>query len=410
MGTANKVYVYQCDTCRRTVDLLNDGKHPDPVRCIITDKCRGRLSLTATRIGQPRLTPPVVGLDDRIKRGSVISEAVAQPTKVPVNLLTFGGVGGLTLAALTMTTDSLATTFTATNVAGETVTVEALPPTAFLPEDAVVTAIAFELTPEVLDFRHYMFTYTGSAATIEGQDSTPDRNLLRFNALSSKLRVYVNGIELPTTAYDRTVNDIITLTPTLVDSMLIIDVYVYKDVTLSFNEDAAVRLDFIALGATSSTDLAQRDTGSWGNVTEVELPDGSQRALLYCIDISGLDEHKSYGIARFDTTDADGNVQTLRASDLTLLFAEAPYAFSDKVTLKYLPCSTLVDDHAVLFFAVNEANGHSELSIEDSSVVKTFEPIKITGRVVAQLADPAAQETTPQRRHVAPKKYVLGPS
>src|SRR5271157_624535 len=100
MGSATLVYIYECDTCQRTLERLNDGRHSDPVNCCITEKCRGHLSLTGTRQGVPNLTPPVIGLTDWFPRGTTLSTTPLPPVIPPAIISTFGGGGGMTLAGI----------------------------------------------------------------------------------------------------------------------------------------------------------------------------------------------------------------------------------------------------------------------------------------------------------------------
>lgn len=408
MGSINNVYVYKCDTCLRTVERFSDGKHPDPVRCVITNKCRGLLSLVDKRTGKPRLTPPIVGLDDRIPRGTTPDQTAKAPTVPPAQIGSFVNGSGITLAGLQRSIGAM-TSFFVTDTSGDPFILEQRGATARNPISSVITAVLYEVTPSVLEYRHYMFSFHGSASVVLGQDDTPERNLLRFNS-SSSVRVYANGIELVNTVdYDRSVDDQITLTPMLIDSSIIIDIYVYKGIITEFDENTAVRLDFEALSITSAVGLASRGQCAWGNVTALKTADDVERLPLFAPSLAVLDTNKSYGIQRFEATSAvNGLTQTILASSLTFLLASPPYSFFDKRTNRYLS-GTAFTNNAVISFKPNEATGELEPTVDENYITQVFEPLVITSRTT-NVTNTASSETTQKKTLLPPRKYVIGPS
>ena len=56
----NRIYQYTCSVCKRNIEKLADPTRPDPVRCLITNKCTGILSLSRSRLGTRVKTTPTV--------------------------------------------------------------------------------------------------------------------------------------------------------------------------------------------------------------------------------------------------------------------------------------------------------------------------------------------------------------
>ena len=101
MSTLNKFIIYKCDTCQRQSEVLINGHRPDPVRCNITYKCRGKLQRVGESSAKKFLfTPPVAGLQDYIPRGTVATASPTFAVDPDISMATAGGSGMLTMALL----------------------------------------------------------------------------------------------------------------------------------------------------------------------------------------------------------------------------------------------------------------------------------------------------------------------
>src|SRR4051812_21628379 len=93
--------VYKCDTCKRETEIILDGRRPDPTRCNITLRCRGKLSRSGQHSVKKHLFTPIVsGLTDYVPRGAQVAAAQAVVEDAQVSLLTGRDAPGLTLLGL----------------------------------------------------------------------------------------------------------------------------------------------------------------------------------------------------------------------------------------------------------------------------------------------------------------------
>ena len=409
MSSISKINIYTCDTCKRSLERLADGRRPDPVYCIITDKCRGKMSLTSTRSGlQPKLTKHVGGLSDWVQRGSTPEQPATIIKPQYASISSFSGGGGLTVAAIRYKDVGSVRTFFANCTDGTKFTLETRTIANRMPISSSITAVLYELTPEVLVYRHYSYAFHSAAAVLEGQDDSAAQAALRFTA-ENVIKVYANGIELPAEAFDRTVDNKITLTPQIIDTNIIIDVFVYNDIRTAFDPANAINLEFKALNPSKAADLSVRNACGWGNVVDINDKHGAA-VLYFCTDIAALDTSKSYGVAYFNVTSAADVTKTIAPSELTILISSQPHAFNDKQLTRYLTGTSLFDN-GVLSLKQSETTGIYELSVTEDLITKVFVPISIGTKLTdAELTNPLAQEVTQQSQtNATPVAYILGP-
>ena len=256
MALNNRIYKYTCDTCNRSIERLADPTRPDPLRCVITDQCAGKLSLTGTRFGlRPVNTPTVIGLLDRVKRGTDrTATALAKPLD-KVSLASFSG-GGLTLALVKSKVVGVQRLFYINDIDNFERVLARVSTSLTQPAELSVTAVLFELTPSALEYKRYTYVRADSCVYVQGKDDSASRSLLTFDS-TSNVRVLVNGALLDSTLYTAT-SDTITFSPQLESPSLLIEVFVYKSLTQFFNEDQALRLTFSLLPTLDAT----RSTGA----------------------------------------------------------------------------------------------------------------------------------------------------
>ena len=306
MSTLNYFIIFQCDTCKRQMELQIDGSRIDPIRCIITYKCRGKLS----RVGQSAVktflvTPPVPGLEDYIPRGTVIS---APPVIAPVpniSLNTGGGAGMLSIGILKRIPSSPSVgshQFSVLAADGITpIIVDTEIDAIELPQNVSILLNIFPISPSVLESTTYTYLESGEVQVISGPDNSPSPIVLRFTA-QNNISVYSNGVELDPSEYIISVpNQSITLTPAIYESNNVINVVVYNNLTANAATSSVINLEFnvldpaINLPPPGVSDVAFLSTCSWGNCASVKIG-GVERYLMHCTDLSALSSNVSYGI------------------------------------------------------------------------------------------------------------------
>jgi len=355
MSTLNKYTIFQCDTCKRQTEIRLDGLRPDPLRCNITNKCRGKLARVGESLNKKFLfTPPVTGLQDFIPRGTVLPTITALTSDPLVALST--GMGMLTMAvltkrAITATThvftaqvmtqnavragnfiigvtytiasvgstiftaigapnNNVGTIFTATGAGTGTGTastytliVDSEPNTFPLAQNVKLFMNIFPISPSVLQSTTYTYVVSGAVTVIGGPDNSPSASTLRFSA-SNKISVYVNGVQADPSTYLISVSaQNITFTPSIYESNNVINVIVYNDLTANVTATSLIPLEFDVLDPTATTAQAGLTSpnallsgNAWGNYSAVSFPDGTTNYLLHCTDLSAVVKDSSYGV------------------------------------------------------------------------------------------------------------------
>lgn len=311
MSNLNKFIIFQCDTCKRLKELKINGTRIDPIRCIITNKCRGKL----TRVGESSikkflLTPPAPGLQDYIQRGTVISAPIitGNEQNIPLN----SGDGIISLAILTRTevTGAPPTGTHIFSVLGtDSVPIVVSVPLAdyqTLASNVKVLLNIFPISSAALQHTNYNYLKTGSVFSISGPDDSPNPSSLRFSE-SNKIKILINGIELSPTAYTISIpNQSVTFTPSIFESNNIIDIVVYNDLKANISPASIISLEFYILDPTKKipdpaanlqiADFSLLSSSSWGNYNSVNIPNIGTRFLMHCGDLSALVNDTSYGV------------------------------------------------------------------------------------------------------------------
>jgi hypothetical protein len=408
MSSINKIGIYECDTCKRTIEQLTDGRRPDPVYCVITNRCRGKLTLKNTRMGtQPKLVAPVLGLADWVKRGTVAEVQPETIVQAQASISSFGGLGGLVIAAMRERTAGYARTFFVRDIVGDERDVETVFTIEPLPKSTVINAYLYELTPAVLEYKQYTYNFSTSALTVEGQDDSPAQRMLRFST-SNTVKVLVNGVQLGVDEFDRTTDNRITLTPQINDANIVIDVFVYNDLSVGIDEANLIQIQFEALASNTVENTAIRNSTAWGDVKAIIDTQGTN-LLYYCSDITVLDTTKSYAVAYFEAATAMGASYRLDPAHVVVLLSSPPYAFNDKQLNRHLQGDKLINN--VLKFIQNETTGVFDLSVAEELIAKSFEPIQVGEKLnIAELTNPLASATTEQSNIPLPIAFILGPS
>ena len=368
MSSGNKVYKYRCNICQRDVEQVSDNRRPNLLRCVITDLCRGTLELISSRRGdRAKLTTPQADLVDRVPRGLTPTITPALPAPALVGLSTFTGANGLTIAGPKRAVVSSQAIYTLTDITGAEFELERRISSTLYPTSSQVNILAYELTAAVLQSSKYTFTFSNIAQVIEGVDNSKEQRLLRF-ASTDNITILANGVELTSADYDRSELDTIRLTPGIVASELTIEVYVYKDRSQLIDENKLIKLEFMPLSETNDAEVALRSGCAWGDVARLRTPDTYDRSLLFCTKLVGLEEQKTYAVARFEAISHTGEVRVIQPTEFWLLLSDAPHSFVDKRVDGAINGTALVEPQFSFTYDLSEATG-AQVPVADATVL-----------------------------------------
>lgn len=403
--------VYKCNVCSRETEIALDGRRPDPSRCNITQHCRGKLERVGQRSTREFLFTPIVpGLPDFIPRGTTIVAAPKLTVPNPITVQSASGAGIIALSAIRSKVVGSSRVFYVIDENSAQFTLETSSLGTTLPTSSIVRAVLFEISAELLTTTKYTYVVTGAVQVISGQDDSPESKSLRFTT-ANQISVYVNGVLIDPSGYDRSINDQITFTPAIYESNNVVEVFVYKDVTTAITSSKQVTLEFKSLVPTITADLALRKLDAWGNYGGATI-EGAERLTLFCTDLTLLDSNKSYGVAYFEAVSNTNQVRKIKTSEVFLLLAREPFAFRDKELYAYLRGTALVDDNAVMAYKESQASGQLFLTVDETAITQVFNPITPTKKLAAfpeVINSVAITGTALEGTENLNKKYIIGP-
>lgn len=409
MTNSAKYIVYKCNVCYRETELALDGRRPDPSRCNITLKCRGKLERIGARSGKEFLfTPLVPGLPDYIQRGTSIVAAPKLSVPNPITVYTAAGAGIIAIAGIRRTVVGANTEFSVIDENNNPFVVETFNSIRILPTSPI-RAVLFEISPELLSASRYIYSIVGPVSIVTGLDNSPDSKKLRFTE-ANEISVFVNGIEIDESEYDRSVDDQIIFTPTIIDSNNVVEVFVYNDITTTISTAKQVVLEFRTLIPTVLEDLDLRKLCCWGNYGGTMIGDEVERMTLFCTDLTGLNQDKSYGIAYFEITSTEEETRKILPSEIFFLLGKEPFAYRDKELYAYLEGNKLVNEQSILTYKISQLSGQLFLTVDASSITQVFNPIKLTKRITLLIRyEPPTTGTALEGTENLKPKYILGP-
>lgn len=405
---AAKYVIYRCDACVRLTQLALDGRRPDPVHCNITLNCRGSLRRVGERQTKEFLfTPPVVGLDDYRPRGNAVATAAEAITKSPVLISTTDDGGVITIAAMRSLNDGINQDFYAYDGDGNPFIVESLSPYAIMPDLSSIVAVLYEIPQVLLNSRSYTYQRQNSVPFIDGPDDSMSRLNLRFTA-DNAVTVFINGVELDPSMFDRSINDKVTFTPMISDLNNLIEIIVASPAESYITADSPniIRLNFRPLRVEHGNEVLQRRLNAWGDVTAARVDDG-ERFLLFCTEtVAKLLPLKYYKVAWFETTSIlTGETKRLAPESIYVLLGREPFTFEDKELYAYVPGNQLIDSQ---FFYTTS---NQELTIAQEAVSQVYNPITpLVYLSITSLTSSSGAETEINvGTEELARTYVIGP-
>jgi hypothetical protein len=407
MSSGTKVYKYRCNICMRITEKVSDNRRPDPLHCTITNQCLGFLEPKGSYKGnRAKFTQPASGLTDRVPRGSSRVNTLEPKVISQIGLTTFNGFNGLVIAAPRRAPTLTQAVYSINDSTNALFQLEARGLSTLAPALSAIIMLVYELTSSASALQHFTYTFNGVAQTVEGIDNSKEQRLLRFGP-TDIIKVAVNGVELAPSQYDRTLNDSIKLTPSIIASELIVEIIVYQDRSTLIDEAKLIRLRFTHLSTNVPAQLAIRQSSAWGDVGRLTTPDGSDRSLLFCADLSKLTELKSYGIARFEAISAAGLSRIIDPKEIWLLLSNAPHSFIDKRADEIISGGKLVEQQFSFSFSLSEASGLIEPVADATTVSKLLKRLTPSSEVsIIPTSNAGAQRAYIKR----PDAFIIGPA
>lgn len=366
-----KYVVYECDTCGRQREAILDAHRPDPIRCNITLKCRGKF----TRVGEAAnkrflLTPIVQGVTDFTPRGAMRARTISTATIADIPIITSVD-NMLTLACLERTTIGDYDIFTVTKTNDTAFTVDVQPKLFRASHRGSISLELYEVTPEILSFKNYTFNVKGELSIVTGPDDSVEGKQLRFNS-ANQVRVFVNGLELSSGEFNRTIDDQVTFTPSIFNSLNIVEVLVYVSSTDLIANAPKVNLTFTPLAPSNATGLAARNTCCWGDYAAVNI-EGAVRTFMFCSDLSALNVNSTYRLNKAYATQGISPYATveIKTDDLNLVLGSEPFSFKDKELGAYLPLKRF-SEGVDLKYQVNSQTGVKQLMVPETQITQTL--------------------------------------
>lgn len=420
MSTSSKYIIYQCNICQRETEILLDARRPDPVRCNITLKCRGKLQKTGERSSKGFLFTPIVqGLEDYVPRGTNITAIPTPKVQNPITIFS-GSEGGMLAAAVVrrdLATGGSNNIFYVTDSNNQKFILEQN--SSLLPQSAKMILSVFEVTPSLLAYKKYTFTSVKQGTqTVKGIDDSQAGRNLRFTD-NDQVVVYLNGILLfedragsipdpNNIRFIRTIDNQITFSPSITDDNSIVEVIVYDDLAVTVPDDELIQLEFLPL---QLNQLDLRDVNCWGDFGAVTVED-IHRSILYCVDLSELDTTKSYGVAKAEMISNLFERRTILSSEVYILLGKEPFLFQDKELHAFVNGSKLISPSTTLNYRQSIGTGAFELVIDSALVQQVYIPMvpSIPASGAKSASDVTNAVQTTNGTEDLKRMYILGPS
>lgn len=331
--------VFKCTACNRKIEKLVDQKHAPINKCTITYKCTGRL-LKVSESDSKTMAGIVMDakLTNWVARGTapVVSEETASSM---VNI----------------------------NAAQDTLSVAIFNDTYI--DNINELTFTFELKRLTnASYVEYFYNRPSNTVLISGQDDSSKRLALRFaNGTSAdRVVVYLNGVELDSSAYDRSVTGRIVFKEALVDETNQIRILVYKQDVPTYVSITFIRNDLYS--------YKSHAISAWGNVETVEYPSGKTFSIFTCTDVTPL------AINSRLVLDSIRSLNEVLPKDVGyFVIADAPYSPYDRNLNNAINIGEMIADKAIIEYKKDMHNS-PKFYVFEESVQSLFPPIAITAK------------------------------
>lgn len=330
--------VFKCSVCNRKIEKLVDQKRAPISKCTITYKCIGNL-VKVSESDTKTMTGPAmdVALTNWVPRG----QSTPQQTETSA------------VASVTINT--------AQDVLSAIV-------------DTTITANELDFTFEIkrltnAAYVEYFYNRPSNTVLISGQDDTSKRLALRYvnGDTPDRITVYLNGVEMDASGYDRSVPGRIVFKEALADESNQIRVLVFKQDASSY-----ITLKFVR------NDLATVKThalSAWGNIQKVAAgPSRKPMSVFTCTDVTALQIN-----SRLELVSVKAGTTTLSTSAGYVVIADAPYSSYDRNLNVAISFAKLIGSSAIIDFKKDVKNS-PKFYVSENVVESMFPPIAILSK------------------------------
>jgi hypothetical protein len=333
--------VFKCTACNRQIEKLVDQIRAPINKCTITYKCTGSL----------------------IKVSQSDTKTMTSPA-MDVNLTNWVPRGG----AANNTSEDISTQLVNINSAQDVLSLA-------INDQFLDNINELEFTFEVkrltnASFVEYFYNRPSATALISGQDDSSKRLALRFanGDAADRVVVYLNGVELDTAAYDRSVSGRIVFKAALVDESNQIRVLVFKQDAPTY-----VSLNFVRNDLST---VKSHAISAWGNVQTVEYPRRNTFSIFTCTDTSNVQINSRLILSSVKTL----NNALSFADDLGyMVIADAPYSSYDRNLNNAINLRALAETKAVIEFKKDVKNS-PKFYVFEEAIQSMFPPIAILSK------------------------------
>jgi len=327
---------FKCDTCHRKTEQLINQTHATLTKCTITYKCAGTLIKIGSSDTQTLTTTANYNstLPNWVPRGTVVP--VGSP--VPASQPTINSAQDILSIAI---------------------------PTADATESSLTMVLEIQQVSNN-SFTEFLFNRTGPVSLLAGKDDSSKRISLSFSNGSNPdvLVVYVNGVEIDSSLYNRTVANRLTFNPVLSSETSLIQVLVYQQVATSYTS-----LTFYKNNVENPI-----TPSAWSNVSTFEIPRGTSYTGYTCSNVSGLLINSRLIV----TSLIIGDTTLTGVSDTGyFLRANSPFSNYDRDLLDAMPLSTMITSQQVIYYKA-DSNNSPKFFVDATTPVSLFPPISIT--------------------------------
>jgi len=331
--------VFKCSVCNRHIEKQVDQKRAPISKCTITYKCVGTL-LKVSESDSKTMTGPAtdVALANWVPRGQSASNTSVESVSGPVTINTAQDTLSIAVRDDLQTADELSARF----------------------EIKKLTNASYV---------EYFYNRPSNTILISGQDDSSKRLALRFvnGTTPDKIAVYLNGVEMDASGYDRSVPGRIVFNQALVDETNQIRVLVYK-------QDASSYLTLTFARNDLST-VKNHSVSAWGNVESVAFPK-YKCSVFTCTDVSIVPINSKLVLVDVSVK-STGEVLAPNAGYLVI--ADAPYSSYDRNLNNAISLFSLIGNAVIVEYKKDVKNSPKFYVVHDA-IQSIFPPIAILSK------------------------------
>lgn len=329
--------VFKCSVCNRSIEKAVDQKRAPINKCNITYKCTGTLIKVSESDSKTMSGPsPDASLANWVARGQSVSSTSVSSTPSSVTINTAQDV--LSIAVR----DDL--------------------------QAASELLARFEIKKLTnASYVEYFYNRPSNTTLISGQDDSSKRLALRFvnGTNPDKIVVYLNGVEMDASGYDRSVAGRIVLKQALVDETNQIKVLVYKQDASSYLTLKFVRNDL--------STVVNHALSAWGNVETVKFGKATACSVFTCADVSVVPINSKLVLV---DVSVKSNGAVLQDDSGYLLIADEPYSSYDRNLNNAISISKLIGNAVIVEYKKDIKNS-PKFYVSGDAIQSMFPPIAI---------------------------------